>query len=53
MPTILLKLDSKKVISWELFEIFEKATLRSDTFIITEAYVEPNRKSMELFGENS
>ena len=43
-PTTLLKLYSKMVIFWENFEIFEKATSS-----ITEAYLEPNRKSMMDF----
>ena len=47
-PTTLLKLYYKMVIFWENFEIFEKATAS-----ITEAYLEPNRKSDGIFGENS
>ena len=43
-PTTLLKLYSKMVIFWENFKIFEKATSS-----ITEAYLEPNRKSMMDF----
>ena len=43
-PTILVKLYSKMVIFWENFEIFEKATSS-----ITEAYLEPSRKSMMDF----
>ena len=43
-PTTLLKLYSKMVVFWENFEIFEKATSSN-----TEAYLEPNRKSMMDF----
>ena len=51
--TTLLKLYSKTVFSGVIFGIFEKNYFQISS-PITEAYLEPNWKSMmELFGENS
>ena len=52
-PTTLLKLNSKKVFFPEIFPEFTKKLLYFQiSSTITEAYLEPNRKSMmELFGK--
>ena len=53
-PTTLLKLYSKMVISWEFTEFPKKPLYFQISSSITEAYLEPNQKSMmELFCENS
>ena len=50
MPTTLLKLYSKTVFSWDIFGIFEKATLLSDSCSNYRGVFETQSKILDICG---